>query len=580
MEHFRDISDRGHNVPIDLKYLLRIARRWWWLLALAPVLGGLTSYYVSDRQPEMYSAKAILLVTSGVSNSNSLGSVQASQNLTETYREWATSPSVLANSATALNYEPGPRVLDDHVSSSTVKDTLFITISATDTDPARAAEIANTVGNQFVMDVEKQTGIQNEQVRGQIVEQITETNGEIDELNTSIRELETRQPILTTAESAELQTLRQERDDLRAEMNRLQDTIREIDVELASAQTRITVFSEAIEPNSPYAPAKVQATAIGAFVGFSLAVAATMLLEYLDNTVRNREDLAMVANAPVLAAITTAPSMRRGGSGLFVLDEPSSASSEAMRLLRANLEFASAPDRITSLAITSPGPEEGKSTLTANLGVVMANAGLKTVIIDADLRRPSQHRIFGVDNSRGISTLLATQNPDWRHGAMALSIQNLVLIPSGPLPPNPSDLLSLDRFNQILNDLSAWADVILIDCTPMLSASDALVVATKTKGALLVCKAGHTRNDAVKRATAALSHAHVRLTGLVLNRTPSDDIDHYGQYSERAAADETATSRYYFGTERQEVPLEHTIVRKNGKAPHVYGAPREEQVIH
>lgn len=565
-------------MPIDLKYLIRIARRWWWLLVLAPLLGGLTAYYVSDRQPDMYSSEATLLITGGVSNNN-LGSVQASQNLTETYREWATSRSVLDTSAAELSYEGGAESLNDHVSSATVKDTLFITVTATDTDPQRAADIANLVAEQFVTDVEGQTEAKNEQVRSQIVEQITMTSSDIDELNTTIRDLEARQVVLTTAESAELEALRQDRTELQGELDGLQTTLRSVDVALASAQTTITMSSPAVAPSAPYAPNKVQATAIGSFAGFTLAIAATILLEYLDNTVRNREELMQVANAPVLAAITRAHSMKRGGSGLFVLDEPNSASAEAMRLLRTNLEFASAPDRLTSLAITSPGPEEGKSTLTANLGVVMANAGLKTVIIDADLRRPTQHKIFGVNNTRGISTLLATQNPDWRQGAMALSIQNLVLIPSGPLPPNPSDLLSLDRFNHILADLNEWADVVLIDCTPMLSASDALVVATKSKGVLLVCRAGQTRNDAVRRATAALSNAHVRLTGLVLNRTQPDDIDHYGQYASSSAPDERVTSRYYFGTESKELTLGRTIARSNGKKQPVHHGPREAPVI-
>ncbi len=208
----------------------------------------------------------------------------------------------------------------------------------------------------------------------------------------------------------------------------------------------------------------------------------------------------------------------------------------------------------------------------------MANAGLKTVIVDADLRRPTQHKIFGVDNSRGISTLLATQNPDWRQGAMALSIQNLVLIPSGPLPPNPSDLLSLERFNTILADIGEWADVVLIDCTPMLSASDALVVATKTKGTLLVCRAGQTRNDAVRRSVTALEHAHARLTGLVLNRTPADDIDHYGQYEEDPEPKKPRTSRYYFGTDRKDAVLPRPVVKTNGKRPHGPETPLKEPV--
>jgi polysaccharide biosynthesis transport protein len=566
-------------VPIDLKNLLRIARRWWWLLILAPVLGGTTAFYVSDRQPDMYAADVTLLVSAGVSSSSNAGSVQASQNLTDTYSMWAVSRPVLENSAKSLNYEGGSETLAKNVTSAPVKDTLFIVLTATDTDPQRAAAIADTVATEFVANVQLQTGEQNAQVRGQIDDQIAQTTEQINQTNSSIRDLETRQPILTTAENAELQSLRDDRAKLQEELDRLQATVRSIDVELASAQTRIVVSSPAVAPTEPYAPNKTQATVIGVFVGLTLAIAASILFEYLDNTVRNREELSRIANAPVLAAIASAPSLKRGGSSLFVLDQPNSASAEAMRLLRANLEFASAPDRLTSLAITSPGPDEGKSTLTANLGVVMANAGLKTVIIDADLRRPTQHKIFGVSNGRGLSTLLATPNPDWRQEAMALSIHNLVLIPSGPLPPNPADLLSLDRFSHILAGLSEWADVVLIDCTPMLSASDALVVATRARGALLVSRANQTRNDAVRRSTAALAHAHVRLLGVVLNRTQSDDIDHYGRYEEAPNA-RPATAQYYFGSENKEMSLGRTIAKSNGKKQPTEHVEADAPLIH
>jgi polysaccharide biosynthesis transport protein len=556
-----------------------MARRWWWLIILAPMIGGGTAYYVSSQQPSMYSSDVTLLVSAGVSSSSNLGSVQASQNLTETYSMWATSRPVLENSAEILSYDGGASSLDDHVSSKPVKDTLFITVTATDTDPERASLIANTVAEQFVADVKVQTEAQNAQVRGKVDEQITTTTDGINQLNTSIRELEARQNVLTTAENAELQALRQERSDLMADLDQLQTTVRTIDVELASAQTRIIVSSTAVPPSSPYAPNTVQGTAIGTFVGFTLAIGGVILLEYLDNTVRNREDLARIANAPVLAAVATAPGTKRSGGELFALRAPNSAASEAMRLLRANLEFTSAPDHLTSLAISSPGPDEGKSTLTANLGVVMAQAGLKTVIIDADLRRSTQHKIFGVPNEEGLSKLLTKRTPDWRHAAISLSIPNLVLIPSGPLPPNPSDLLSLDRFNAILSDIGEWADIILIDTSPVLAASDALVVATKAKAALLVCRTGHTRNDAVKHATAAFRHGHVRILGMVLNRNKAD-IDHYGQYADDSSSGEPTATRYYYGTKATDLALGRNIVSTNGKKPAPLAANEPIPMIH
>jgi capsular exopolysaccharide synthesis family protein len=564
---------------LDFKSILRMARHWWWLLLLAPMIGGGTAYYFSSQQPNMYEAEVTMMVSSGVNSGSNPGSFEASKDLIATYTLWVVSRPVLERSADILDYEGGSDVLADHVSSGTVLNTLYMTVSATDTDPERAALIANTVADQFVADVKVQTREQNAQVRSQIDEQIITTNNSINQLNTSIRELESLRADITAAENSELQALRQQRADLQTDLDQLQTTARSIDVELASAQTRITVTSEAVAPSAPYAPNTMQAGAIGGVLGLIIAIAGVFVVEYLDNTVRNREELSRVAEAPVLAAIATAPGTNRSGGELFVLRAPNSAASEAIRLLRANLEFASAPDPLTSLAISSPDSQDGKSTITANLGVVMTQAGLKTVIIDADLRRPTQHKIFGVPNTQGLSTLLTKPNPDWRTAAVSLSIPNLVLIPSGPLPPNPSDLLSLDRFSRILADVGEWADVVLIDTSPVLAASDALVVATKANGALLVCRAGETRYEAVKHATSAFRHGRAPILGMVLNRNKTD-IDQYGQYANSTGQGDMPSSRFYYGSKSPELVLGRTIVSTNGKKhpPRPSGEP--EPVIH
>src|SRR5690606_7708609 len=124
-------------------------------------------------------------------------------------------------------------------------------------------------------------------------------------------------------------------------------------------------------------------------------------------------------------------------------------------LLRTNLEFASASGPIHTLTVTSPGPGEGKSTVTANIGVVMAQSGLQVVVIDADLRKPTQHRVFGIPNDRGLTTLLTHPEEDWRAAVTKVALPGLSLIPSGPLPPNPADLVSSARFEQLLSRIGS-----------------------------------------------------------------------------------------------------------------------------
>lgn len=520
-------------MALDLHRLLQIIRRWWWLLALGPLLGGMTAWYVSSQQPAMYASDVTLLISTGVSGTNA-GSVQASQNLTETYSQWAVARPILERTADILAYDGGVDQLDEAVSAAAVPDTLFIRISAHSHDPAQAARIANTVAEQFLLDVHEQTNPRDSQVRDDLTTEIDQRTSRLVEIQDRIDVLQ-GQETRTDVERDELAALINEEAQVQSDLAQLQATLRNLDVQLAAAQTQIVILSPAVPPLEPFAPNVLRATIIGTVSGITIAAAAAILLEYLDDTIRDREELERIASVPILAGVGTVANPKRM-NGLFVLADPLSPDAEAMRLLRANLEFASAPDRLSTLAISSAQPDEGKSTITANLAVVLAQAGLTTVIIDADLRHPSQHRFFGVENRRGLSTLLVSPNPDWREGVTALTIPNLSLIASGPLPPNPADLLSLDRFDAILAGVAEWADVVLIDTPPLLSASDALIVGTAAKGMVLVCRRAVATRANLRHAIATLGQAHARVIGVVFTHAPASPISHYGRYGDDATS--------------------------------------------
>ncbi len=235
--------------------------------------------------------------------------------------------------------------------------------------------------------------------------------------------------------------------------------------------------------------------------------------------------------APVLSTIGRIAKLQSGSSQLFTVTHERSGPAEAMRLLRTNLDFASASEEIKTLVITSPGPGEGKSTLTANLGVVMAQAGAKTVILDGDLRKPTLHKIFGIQNDFGLTTLLTHPERTWTSVSNQVATPNLFLIPSGPIPPNPSDLLSSERFEHLLQRVQLEADIILIDSPPVHSASDSLALAAHADGLLLVSQAHATRTDALRDAAQAVYQGRIRLVGLVLNRLRSaQGTAYYGEY--------------------------------------------------
>ena len=272
-------------------------------------------------------------------------------------------------------------------------------------------------------------------------------------------------------------------------------------------------------PAVPFQPRPTLWTLIGLAAGVLLAFGIVALVEYLDNTVKPETNIVSLAHAPVLASVSELPRLQAGSSQVYSVAQPQSAAAEAIRLLRTNLEFASASGKIKRLVITSPGPGEGKSTIAANLATVMARGGLKTVLIDADLRKPTQHDIFGVSNHRGLTNLLMNPDTAWEEIARECRQAGLMVIPSGPLPPNPYELVSSPRFTSVLDAISASADLVIIDTPPVLSASDTLAVAAAGDGAIMVCRSRATRVEALQGATEAVHQGGIRLVGVVLNGT-------------------------------------------------------------
>jgi len=207
---------------------------------------------------------------------------------------------------------------------------------------------------------------------------------------------------------------------------------------------------------------------------------------------------------------------------LITLTDPRSAAAEAYRTLRTNLTFAALDKPIETLVVTSPAPGEGKSTTLANLAVTMAQGERRTILVDADLRRPSLHEIFRVSNSRGLTTMFVEQEALENPPLAETGVENLFLLPSGPLPPNPADLLGSRRMEEVITALRAQADLVLFDAPPVVAVTDAAVLGTKVDGVLLVVRAGHTRREHAQRAKELLERVHVRVIGAVLTNVPTD----------------------------------------------------------
>lgn len=207
---------------------------------------------------------------------------------------------------------------------------------------------------------------------------------------------------------------------------------------------------------------------------------------------------------------------------LITLSEPRSAAAEAYRSLRTNLMFSSVENPIHTLLVTSPARDDHKSITLANLAVTFAQGGSKTILVDADLRQPKQQRIWGISGQRGLTGMMVDDAAISQPPLQATGVENLQIIVSGELPPNPADLLSGKRMDEIIGVLKGRADYVLFDSPPVLAATDAALLGIKLDGALLAVRAGDTRRDHTAQARQALERVHVRVVGAVLTNAPRE----------------------------------------------------------
>lgn len=201
---------------------------------------------------------------------------------------------------------------------------------------------------------------------------------------------------------------------------------------------------------------------------------------------------------------------------LITISDPRSAAAEAYRTLRTNLMFTSVERPIHTLLVTSAAQSEDKSIVLANLAVTFAQSGHKTIIVDSDLRRPTQHEIWGTANDRGLTSMMLEDSALSNPPLIGTGIDNLSLLPSGVLPPIPADVVSSQRMSEVIGILKARAQYILFDAPPVLAASDAAMLAVKLDGVVMAIRAGTTRREQAARARQALERVHARLLGAVL----------------------------------------------------------------
>ena len=294
-----------------------------------------------------------------------------------------------------------------------------------------------------------------------------------------------------------------------------------------SSPVKLTIIERASLAGAPSSPRPKIALPVGLLLGLALGVGLAVLIETLDTTIMGKDDLQLLVGSAPLAVITEDPDVPKRP---LVMHAGSHARrAEAFRQLRTHLQYADVDHPISSMVITSAIAGEGKTTASCNLAITMAEAGLRTVLIEADLRRPKVSSLMGVERAVGLTSVLSGAAPlvdvlqPWgRHP--------LFILPSGPLPPNPSEILGSQQMSDVLAALAAEVDIVILDAPPLLPVTDAAILARATDGAVLVVQAGRTKRDQVNRSLEALKGVDSRLIGTVVNRAPrrGPDAETYG----------------------------------------------------
>jgi len=543
---------------LELRDYLRVLRRRKATIIAAALAVVAISSVASLLQTPIYRATADVLLQ---------------PRSTETMFDPTVSPAArLALSAPTeirvLESEPVRRLVSEEIGGrapavavSNPAETEFLVVAAESSDPARAAMIANAYAAAYV-----------EFRRAQAVQEI---QGAVTQLEASVREIDGQIGAPGTS-PANLESLRRNRDLSSSRIDQLK---------LAATQKTggAQVVSPATAPETPVRPTPARNAVVALLVGLILGVGLAFLFDYLDDSLTTKEDVERAApGVPVLGLIPALGGWKDKKSPVVVsITDPKSPAAEAYRTLRTSVQFLGLDRPLRTVQITSASASEGKSTTIANLAVILAGAGQRVVVVDCDLRRPRIHHFFGLDHDIGLTSVLVGDTKLTDALQPVSSVKGLHLLASGPIPPNPSELLASSRMGDLLQTLGTHCDMVLIDCPPMLPVTDASVLAPRVDGTLLVATAGATEQRTLRRAVELLGQVNAPLLGIVFNGVSDEGAYgyRYGYRYAYAAEPPSSSGRprkngvrqngvEQNGVEQNGSSLPAPVARAAGGAPH------------
>jgi capsular exopolysaccharide synthesis family protein len=541
-----DIDGRSE---IDLLAFLSVLRRRWWIIVLVPVLASAGAFAAAHRQTSIYrSTTSILVLPSEAEQVFISQGIDPTRLLQDQIR--------IIGSTQMTSLVTKRLGFPASVSATASGSDDVIVLTATDTDPRRAANIANAYANAYLSYLLSSSAAQKNQTQQSLTSEIDAAQKQLTQLDQA----------LAAAPPAQQGTVQQSQASQRAALNATvaNDQAQLIQDAAVGTQSGAQILAPAPVPTSPISPHPTRTAAIGFGIGIILGLGLAFVRDFLDSRVRGPDDLGRAAKGlPVLASIAPTPGWRDiSATHVVSLEDPSAAATEAYRALRTSLQFLAIDRSLKTIQITSPWSGEGKTTTVVNLAVAMAGAGHRVVVVDCDLHRPRIAEFFGLPARVGFTSVLLGDTPLSSALQPVPRVPGLFVLPAGLAPPNPSELLSGRRTGEILARLAAEADFVLVDSPPVLLVSDAAVIATRVDGTVLVANESSTKRSQVHRALQILHQVGSSVIGTVLNRSKPTSATYspasYSSYRRGKGARYTSPKRNAVPAARSTEPPEST----------------------
>lgn len=496
-------------------YLAVFGRRKWAILLTTLVVVGVALGFSLAQSP-VYEASVRLLLEPTQSVFDASGGSTPVDVQTEIER--LQSPPVQQAVREAVGAAP-------RVSAIRVGQTQVMQLTTEASQPRAAADFANAYADAYIAMRIRQAVDQLEKAAKPLQERIDALDREIRPLQDQVSALPSGQQ--RDAKSAEVSP---KINSLLTIQSTFKSTLDKLQIDAALKSAGVQVVAPAVTPDSPVRPNPVRNSILGLGVGLIFATALAFLFEHLDDSIKSKDDLSRAAdNLTVLGVIPAVAGWRnRTETRLVSRDEPSSPAAEAYRSLRTSIQFIGLDRKLQVLQVTSPNASEGKTTTLANLAVALSQAGQTVAVLSCDLRRPRIHEYFGLPNAVGFTSVLLGESPLSAALQRVPGVPRLVLLASGRLPPNPSELLSSRRTGEVFAALRTQFDIVLVDSPPVLPVTDAAVLSTRVDGTLLLAMAGHTTTKEITRALETLRNVDTAVVGAVLNGAAAESGSGYG----------------------------------------------------